>query len=338
MNNSFLEHIGIVVIGRNEGRRLTRCLDSLPIERERVVYVDSGSTDRSVEEARRFGVATVCLDPIRPFSAARARNEGFAALMTLMPHIQFVQFVDGDCELVQGWLDVASSFLAEHLDVAVVCGRRRERFPEFSIYNRLCDLEWDTPVGSISACGGDAMMRVAAFAAVGGFRNALMAHEEPELCMRLRERGYKIWRLGAEMTQHDAAISHFGQWWSRSTRSGFAYAEVAWLHRRSARAICKQETSRAVFWGGIVPVVIGIAALMYPTAILAVLIYPIQISRIAAGQKAMGSHRWTYAFYVVVAKIPELQGVLSFWWHKLRGKTARPIEYKSGQSSDREII
>ena len=36
------------------------------------------------------------------------------------------------------------------------------------------------------------LVRVEAFEAVGGFRPELIAGEEPELCMRLREKGWKI--------------------------------------------------------------------------------------------------------------------------------------------------
>jgi hypothetical protein len=45
--------IGIVVIGRNEGDRLTRCLQSLQMENLPVIYVDSGSTDGSQEIWRK---------------------------------------------------------------------------------------------------------------------------------------------------------------------------------------------------------------------------------------------------------------------------------------------
>jgi molybdopterin molybdotransferase len=34
----------------------------------------------------------------------------------------------------------------------------------------LCDIEWDTPVGEARACGGIALMRVAAFERAQGFR------------------------------------------------------------------------------------------------------------------------------------------------------------------------
>ena len=149
---------GVVVIGRNEGERLRRCLESLR-NAGSIVYVDSGSTDGSAELARSVGVEVVDLDMQIPFTAARARNAGFARLRQIAPVVAFVQFVDGDCELIEGWLAAAASFLLQHPDVACVCGRLRERFPQRSVYNRLCDVEWDRDAGETAACGGIAMMR-----------------------------------------------------------------------------------------------------------------------------------------------------------------------------------
>ena len=184
-----MKQVGLVAIGRNEGQRLRQCLVSATDKVARVVYVDSGSTDGSLELARSLGADTVELDLSIPFTAARARNEGFARLLELAPDIEFVQFVDGDCEVVDGWIDRAYNELAAKPEVAAVCGRRRERYPEASIYNQLCDIEWDTPVGETKACGGDSMMRASAFQQVEGFNPALIAGEEPEMCVRLRQKG-----------------------------------------------------------------------------------------------------------------------------------------------------
>lgn len=160
--------VGVVAIGRNEGERLKRCLRSALAETERVVYVDSGSTDGSVEFAAGVGVEVVTLDTSVPFTAARARNEGIRRLLGRWSEVGFIQVVDGDCEFAPGWIARAAEFLVEHPRCAVVCGRRRERTPESSVYNRLIDLEWDTPVGDAKSCGGDAMFRRDAFEAVGG--------------------------------------------------------------------------------------------------------------------------------------------------------------------------
>src|SRR5262249_3908521 len=140
-----------------------------------------------------------------PFTAARTRNSGFKILREIAPDVRYVQFVDGDCELIAGWVERAVSFAELHADVGAVCGRRRERYPDRTVYNWLCEREWDQPPGETKACGGDVVMRVDAFEAVRGFRDTLIAGEEPELCVRLRAAGWRVWRLDAEMTIHDAA-------------------------------------------------------------------------------------------------------------------------------------
>ena len=97
--------IGAVVIGRNEGERLRACLETVKNQVQSVVYVDSGSTDGSVKLARSLGVSVVELDLSVPFTAARARNAGFEYLLQIEPSVEFVQFVDGDCLIVEGWLE-----------------------------------------------------------------------------------------------------------------------------------------------------------------------------------------------------------------------------------------
>jgi GT2 family glycosyltransferase len=226
-----LSEVGVVVIGRNEGERLWRCLRSAEGRGGAVVYVDSGSTDGSVALARSFGAEVVELDLSTPFTAARARNAGAERLLQVLPGARFIQFVDGDCELDEGWFPAALAAMAGRPDAAVVCGRRRELRPEASIYNRLADLEWDTPVGEADACGGDAMMRADAFREAGGYDPSLIAGEEPELCLRLRRSGWRVFRLDAEMTRHDLDMTRFAQWWRRQVRFGYASLDVTGRHR-----------------------------------------------------------------------------------------------------------
>ena len=155
-----LTNVAIVVIGRNEGTRLTNCLNSLKSYLPNVVYVDSASTDNSVKTAKDIGATVVSLDITKCFTAARARNTGLNIVIEHFNDVEFVQFVDGDCEVNSNWLTQATNFLKANENVAVVCGRRREKYPSASVYNMLCDLEWDTPVGETKACGGDALMRL----------------------------------------------------------------------------------------------------------------------------------------------------------------------------------
>ncbi len=321
-------YIGVVIIGRNEGERLVECLASVDAVAGNIIYVDSGSTDGSVAAAKQIGASVVMLDLSQPFTAARARNEGFAALKALRPDIRFVQFIDGDCILDHGWISSALGFIESREDIAVVCGRRRERYPSASIYNRLFDLEWDTPVGEAPACGGDALMRVTAFEAVGGFRSLLVAGEEPELCVRLREAGWKIWRLDAEMTQHDAAMSRLGQWWLRAVRSGYGFAEVSRLQRNSPFRIWARAIPSAIFWGGLLPSIIIVGSLINPFFLCMALIYPLEICWIAIRRGATSTLAWMYAVLTLIGKFAQLEGIIKFYWRGVVGQNAQLVEYK----------
>jgi len=320
---------GVTAIGRNEGERLRRCLESVAAQAALVVYVDSGSTDGSVAVARHIVGEIVELDRSTPFTAARARNEGFKRLRQLAPDVPYIQFVDGDCEIVAGWLDKAVAFLESHRDVAAVCGRRRERHPERSVYNMLCDIEWDTPVGEAKAFGGDAMIRVDAFEKVGGYRSELIAGEDPELCVRLRTAGWKIWRLGEEMTLHDAAIMRFSQWWRRTVRGGYAFARGAALHGASQERYGVRESYRVWFWGLGLPLLAFVcAALVGPFGMAVFALYPLQVSRLALRGDRSTRENWWYAVFLVVGKFPEMLGQLICLTHRSLGQKTRLIEYK----------
>ena len=332
-----MSQIGVVAIGRNEGERLRHCLESVVQQVAQVVYVDSGSRDRSVELARSLGVEVVELDLAIPFTAARARNAGFARLLELHPQMDYVQFVDGDCEVVSGWLAQAQQVLDTQPDVVVVCGRRRERFPDATLYNRLCDLEWDTPVGEAKACGGDALMRVSAIQAVGGYNPTLIAGEEPELCVRLRQAGGKILRIDAEMTWHDAQMTRFGQWWKRAVRAGYAYAEGAFLHGAPPEKHWVKETRSIRLWGGIVPAIALLAAL--PThgwSLVLLAAYPLITVRIYQYARRIGrsaADAWLFAGSCVLAKFPQMQGQMRFYWGKWFKRPSRLIEYNTPAAS-----
>jgi GT2 family glycosyltransferase len=320
--------VGVVVIGRNEGGRLRKCLESVIPCAARVVYVDSGSTDGSVPMARGLGCDVVELDLSIPFTAARARNAGFQLLHQSLD-VPWVQFVDGDCEVVTGWIEKASAFLDAHREVAVVCGRRRERYPTRSIYNMLCDLEWNTPVGETKACGGDALMRADALEQVGGYRADLIAGEEPELCLRLRAAGWHIWRLDSEMTLHDAAMTRFCQWWRRVVRSGYAYAQGAHLHGAAPERHRVWESRRARLWGLYLPLACLTAVFtLGPWGWAASLIYPLQVLRQTFRNRGPLRQRALQAFFQVLARFPEVWGQIRFARDRLLGSQTRLIEYK----------
>jgi GT2 family glycosyltransferase len=328
-----LGDVGVVAIGRNEDQRLVRCLESLPRSIRQAVYVDSGSTDGSVQNARQRGVEVVELDMSRPFTAARARNEGFARLMALHPDLALVQFVDGDCEIVPGFIEEAAAIMRGEPDVAAVCGWRRERHPERTPYNTLCDVEWRMgPLGATPSFGGDVLVRAAALQAVGGYNPEVIAAEDDELGVRLRRAGGRLLRIDRVSTLHDAAMTRLSQWWQRAKRCGHGYAQVSDLHGAPPDRYFVREAKRTLTWGVAVPAVaagLAVPSLGLSLALLAA--YPVQALRIARGTRQRGFTLRESALWGVscaVAKLPESLGVIKYRLDKMRQKPPTIIEYK----------
>lgn len=325
--------VGVVVIGRNEGERLKGCIRS--IGDYPCVYVDSGSSDGSVEFAHSSGVLCVELDMSKPFTAARARNAGFDALLAQCPDLQYALFVDGDCEIRSGWIEAAVAALVSDGTLAGVCGRRRERYPQSSLYNRLCDIEWDTPVGLAESCGGDALYRAAALQQVAGFDPSFIAGEEPELCFRLRQAGYQIRRLDVEMTLHNADLVAFRQWWKRAERSGYAFFLNARKHGDSAEKFKRKEVRSIVVWGG--ATVLSALLAVLTGSLLPILAFlgvaGLQILRVAARLQRVRENfgrraAYQYAGFVMLAKLPQCIGIGKAWLKNQRGQSHTLVEYK----------
>lgn len=314
--------IGVVVIGRNEGARLRSCLSSIIETTSSVVYVDSGSSDDSVEFATGLDINVVNLDMSKPFTAARARNEGFKTLLEKYPEIKYVQFIDGDCEVISGWFESALSAFKKADSIAVVFGIRKERFPEASIYNYQADRDWRIQPGYTETCGGDALILVSAFNEMNGYDVNLIAGEEPDLCLRLRRSGWKILSISVDMTWHDSDLHSFYQWYKRAIRTGHAFADVAWKHRHYPEKYWFRHNVRIFGWGLFLPIFISLLSILNINFLSLFLIYPIQTARIAHHEG------WLYALFCVLVKFPQAIGQFKFVINNLLGKRSTLIEYK----------
>ncbi len=309
---------GIVVIGRNEGVNLERCLTAIrDVPSQNIVYVDSGSTDGSVDLVKGMNINVIELDTSIPFSAGRARNEGLNYLLNKDPGIQYVQFIDGDCILDRAWLAKGINFLQAHESYAIVAGRVREAFPDKSFYNFLCDIEWDTPAGDVDSCGGIFLARVDAFNAVGGFNQTVVAGEEPELCFRLRRCCWKIYRLQDNMAVHDAAMFKFSQWFFRMMRGGHAYAQVFWLHGWRSPYFCLKNCARIWFWT--FGVIVGVICLSYFWGLLSLLLLTvyflsfIRMSILSYRRFSDVKTTCLYVFFLMLGKWPQVIGQILFF-------------------------
>ena len=322
----FDSNVGIVVIGRNEGERLLGCLSIAKAQCKDVVYVDSASIDDSVSAARTLGASVEQLDTSAPYTAARGRRSGLERLIAQDPNCQYVQFIDGDCLLDESWLVTAVEFLSANPAAAVVCGRRFEARPRASFYNRIIDQEWATAIGLTATCGGDSLMRVEAVQSVGSFRADLMAGEEPELCARLRSHGWEVWRIDAAMTEHDAAITRFGQWWRRAERGGFGYAQVWSATRGGQFPLYARQIQSALLWSIFIPLTTLAGAMVLNRAWILALVpalYALQIGRIftKVHRGFRPPERIKAAALTMAIKFAEMRGILRYWLGSAGGDT-----------------
>jgi glycosyltransferase involved in cell wall biosynthesis len=318
-------NVAVVIIGRNEGARLKACLDSLKGQGLRLVYVDSGSSDGSVAAARAVGAKVVELDRATPFTAARARNAGFDALGADLP--EAVHFIDGDCIVEPGWIEAAVAALAADSSLGLVTGWRSEIYPEASVYNALCDHEWHRPAGEIVACGGDMLLRVAAYRAVGGFDGQIIASEDEEFCQRLRKAGWRLMRLPLPMTRHDAAMTRFDQWWRRAVRSGHGFAQVGEMHP----GYFARERARVWAYGLALPVLALGGLFWWPLLVAVLAAYSMSYAKTAQGLRAggMGTRAALHqAIFLSLSKFPNLIGMLTYKLRKWQGVAMQIIEYK----------
>jgi GT2 family glycosyltransferase len=323
-------HVGVVVIGRNEGDRLMRCLDSLEragVDPQNIVYVDSGSSDGSVERVSARGVDAIAIEP--PFTAAKGRNAGIKHLLARHEGLFAIQFVDGDCEYFPAWIDVASKAMRDDPTICAVTGMQRERRPEATLYNLLCDVEWTGVVGEIDTFAGNVMVRVQALveteASTGGLYNPeLIAGEDPEFSIRIRKTtGLRIVRIDEPICLHDVDMTKLSQWWKRNVRAGHAYAQVSRMHGEAPLRFWKRETRSNWLWG---------AALPLAAAPLAGPAYVTLFWRIYRGARARGLDAHAarvYAFFTAVGKVPQALGQVKYWWNELRGVKSLIIEYKA---------
>lgn len=315
--------LGAVAIGRNEGDRLKACLRSLVPVCARVVYVDSGSRDDSVAFARSLGVHVVELDRSVPFTAARARNAGFDALLA-GGDLDLVQFVDGDCRVEAEWLQAGIAAMQTDPDLGIVTGWRSEIHPTATVYNQMCEVDWRRPAGPIIACGGDMMVRSAAFRQTGGFDPTVIAAEDDEFCLRIGKAGWRLERLPVQMTWHDAAMTRFSQWWSRTIRNGHGFAQVGAMHPPHF----KREKQRVWVYGLALPVlfVIGLVTSIWVSVFVAAL-YGLSFIKTFKGlrDRPMAAKQ---AALLTLAKIPNLLGMLTYHRRHRKGEAMQIIEYK----------
>ncbi len=328
--------LSVVIIGRNEGQRLVDCIQSVqamnyPTAEMEIIYVDSDSTDGSPQRAQALGVRVEIVHPQRP-AAAIGRNAGWRVAKA-----PFILFLDGDTLLHPDFVKVALQQFQDHPELAIVWGHRRESPPYASIYQRFLDLDWIYPPGLTQFCGGDALMRRQVLEEVNGYNPLLIAGEEPEMCARIRARGYTILHIDHPMTLHDLAITRWTSYWRRATRTGHAYAEIFNLLRNTATPLWQRETRKNFLHANVLLdiLLVGLVLTFWLPSL-----WPLFLSLIlltlfclrSAWKARWKSNDWLtlllYGVHSQFQHIPIAFGQLSYYYHRWLGERQRLIEYK----------
>jgi glycosyltransferase involved in cell wall biosynthesis len=326
--------ISIVIIGRNEGDRLLRCIDSVhaadyPQEKMELIYVDSNSSDGSPERAKAAGASILRVHPERP-TAAIGRNAGWKAATG-----EYILFLDGDTLLDRNFIATALAQIETDKKTAVVWGHRREIHPQQSIYTRVLDLDWIYLAGKTKFCGGDALIRRRALEQVNGFDETLIAGEEPEMCRRMRQLNYEILHIDAPMTLHDLAIKNFTAYWRRAYRSGHAYAEISERFKASEDPLWKADARHNRIHGSLIflsPLFLTIALLYPALGLVGIIGASSFILRNMHRNQWKTPSSWTrflYALHSEFQHAPALAGQLRFFYARWRGQQQGLIEYHS---------
>lgn len=323
--------VSIVIIGRNEGDRLIQCIESVknldyPSNKKEIIYVDSRSSDRSVENAEALGVEKVYIIEQEKTCAAIGRNLG-------LKHAEgeLVLFLDGDTQISKDFLNRAIPHF-ENDEVAVVFGKRTEIYPE-SIFIRLCGSDWSqrTP-GYTDTAAGDVLMKAKVIREIGGYME-IIAGEDPEMSNRVINAGHKILFLDIDMVKHDLAMHSFSQYWKHSIRSGFAYAVVADLTKERSTPLWVDERKKIELLGAlyITAPLLGIICSFILGTVTPFLIFTLMgvmilgRSFIKNRKKGLGTgFNMIYTIHSHLLKIPLFIGLLTYMFNKNKSL----IEYK----------
>ena len=332
---------GIVVVGANPRISPEAAVRSAGDGRA-VVFVSVGAGDEALSKAKQAGAIVVEGDPRSLTPGGRARNAGYRQLKKIAPHIRYVQFIESDNALDPDWISNAERFMERRTEVTIVEGIFQTAPSQQAELATINEARQKSISGEVALNSSENLfVRADKFEAVGGFRGDLLMRETDDLCVRLRRRGGRIWRIDYAMLVTGAAKPSQSSWWKSGVRRGFGNAYIASLHGGPPERVGVRETARAVFWGFTFPCLIifsaiagGVGASMLapstPFYVVSGLVlgfgasaYVLKIFASAILRGAAKLSSWRRAFAIVFGKIPEFSGVWRFWFSGERPPRSR---------------
>lgn len=299
-----------VVIGRDEGPRVGRALDSIRRALSspgfdalgrgcQVLYVDSGSLDDSLAHAQAAEVECVSIARATA-SAARARNTG-------LQHAKapWVQFLDADMVLDASWLPAALQ-RAQRDSLDGVGGRIVERLEGATLWSRAFGLDWNARGARGGPIGGAGLWRRTALEALGGFDESLREGEDPDLCRRMRAGGFRLESLERDMVLHELGLRGPREWWRRGVAVGRSAACIVARYRDPALAW--QRFGQALLFLALLPLALAGGALWVGLLLAAVLALVARRAWLNRSQGMSLADACLHGLHVYAVKLPQLLG------------------------------
>lgn len=194
--------VTFVIIGRNESLHLARTFRSVLDITEKIVYVDSNSTDNSIEIAKSFGIQKIIKVSSTYGTAALSRSIGASEVTT-----KYIQFLDGDETIERGWLEKAIIKIETNENIAGVHGYKKVYKKDDKHYFVMADKkDWEPDY-----LQGAFLIDREVYESAGGMETRIFGEEERDLYVRVKSMGYQIWYL------HELMASHY-DWKIKSLR------------------------------------------------------------------------------------------------------------------------
>jgi glycosyltransferase involved in cell wall biosynthesis len=224
--------VSVVVIGKNEEQFIGMCLSSVlaavsEYPGAEVIYVDSNSSDRTIEIASQFPIQIYQLRKEWKHTPSAGRFIGFRHCRGT-----YLFFVDGDSKVESAWLQQGINFLESHPDHGGTAGVLHEAYiapdgQRLGGVENFFGQDLDRESMPFTVLGGSALYRRQAVADAGSFNPYLPTGEEAELAIRIRRSGWKLARINSHMsTKHTEDRHTFHEVFRRLHTSFYDYGTV----------------------------------------------------------------------------------------------------------------
>lgn len=349
--------LSVIVIARNEEKTIGACLDSVKTAADKavaegvvrdyeIIFVDSASTDKTLDVACARNIICVALPADWPLSPAAGLYNG-----SLVALGNYLAVVDGDCTLHEDWYVNAVPYLRADINIAGVYGW----WVEQSVNDRgglSSSIQQSLDDGRVSVVTeaefiGNSLYRKKAVDDVGGFNPYLKGAEDKDLSYRLRLAGYKLLIIPAQIGWHDWSLSYLEYFrsirgWSLGDGHAYAFARNSGF--RDLAHLFKAGYSSALFFRVLKQTLLIIATLVSSifiignanalTVSIGVLIWLVLLMHYVAGARYFRQGHSKYFFHYFM-RIPYVS--YRYWCFYLGSQLPTPAAKSYPRLSGRQI-